>query len=602
MAERIDVRVEVIAESVGSCDNENAPQSTSWPGIITPISKYIPEELQDADGQMQMADESQVQNDAGGYVFRISDINLIRRFLILGCEGGTYYVCEKDLKETNAEHLIEIIDRGDGMMVLNEALEISESGRAPKQGPAIYCLALCARYATKQLEPSKRSELQRKAYEYLPRICRIPTHLFEFVSLCETLNEGSTGWGRSHRTAVTRWYLDKDPHQLAYLVTKYGKRCGWKHLDVLRLAHPKTTSEQADHNDIFLYAKSGFDAVVERRRKLSAAAGCEGSSMEELCQSSKAIALLQAVHQLKQCKDDAIAAELIKKHRLVREHVPTSLLHSPLVWAALLEEMPFTAMLRCLNRLTIVGVLSENSEATADVVAKLRNIEHLRKSRVHPMALLIAHATYKHGMSYRGNLTWNPVESIVQALEESFYNSFAIVEPTGKRFCIALDISGSMSACLSGSSLSAAHASTAMCLIHFRTEPECSLICFSVNVDEVDMASVRGYSELWDKVSDFEMSETDCALPMLWAAANNRLFDVFVIYTDNETWFGHVHPHVALQYYRKKTGIEDAKLIVVGMTASICTIADPNDPYMLDVVGFDPSVPEIMNQFILGKI
>jgi 60 kDa SS-A/Ro ribonucleoprotein len=61
------------------------------------------------------------------------------------------------------------------------------------------------------------------------------------------------------------------------------------------------------------------------------------------------------------------------------------------------------------------------------------------------------------------------------------------------------------------------------------------------------------------------------------------------------------HPSQALQKYRRETGIL-AKLVVVGMTANEFSIADPNDRGMMDVVGFDSSVPEIMRQFAIDTI
>jgi 60 kDa SS-A/Ro ribonucleoprotein len=83
---------------------------------------------------------------------------------------------------------------------------------------------------------------------------------------------------------------------------------------------------------------------------------------------------------------------------------------------------------------------------------------------------------------------------------------------------------------------------------------------------------------------------------MVWAAKNKAEFDTFVVYTDNETWAGTVHPYVALREYRDLTGI-DARLVVVGMTANDVTIANPTDPGMLDVAGFDASVPNLIADF-----
>ena len=77
------------------------------------------------------------------------------------------------------------------------------------------------------------------------------------------------------------------------------------------------------------------------------------------------------------------------------------------------------------------------------------------------------------------------------------------------------------------------------------------------------------------------------------------MFDVFMIFTDNETWCGDVHPTTALEDYRQTMG-RDAKLVVCGMTATDFSIADPNDPGMLDVVGFDASCPAVISNFAKG--
>jgi 60 kDa SS-A/Ro ribonucleoprotein len=95
---------------------------------------------------------------------------------------------------------------------------------------------------------------------------------------------------------------------------------------------------------------------------------------------------------------------------------------------------------------------------------------------------------------------------------------------------------------------------------------------------------------------------TDCAQPMLWALKQRRHIDTFVIYTDNETWHGAVHPHQALRRYREQMN-PDARLIVVSMTPPARqTIADPADPLTLDVSGFDAAVPSLIADFSRGAV
>jgi 60 kDa SS-A/Ro ribonucleoprotein len=88
---------------------------------------------------------------------------------------------------------------------------------------------------------------------------------------------------------------------------------------------------------------------------------------------------------------------------------------------------------------------------------------------------------------------------------------------------------------------------------------------------------------------------------MLYARAQEREIDTFVIYTDSETWAGAVHPVQALADYRRASGI-DARLVVVGMVANSYSVADPNDPGMLDVVGFDTATPQLISDFARGDV
>lgn len=57
----------------------------------------------------------------------------------------------------------------------------------------------------------------------------------------------------------------------------------------------------------------------------------------------------------------------------------------------------------------------------------------------------------------------------------------------------------------------------------------------------------------------------------------------------------------ALRDYRQASGV-DARLVVVGMVRNGFTIADPSDPGMLDVVGFDTATPQLISDFVQGAL
>jgi 60 kDa SS-A/Ro ribonucleoprotein len=102
-------------------------------------------------------------------------------------------------------------------------------------------------------------------------------------------------------------------------------------------------------------------------------------------------------------------------------------------------------------------------------------------------------------------------------------------------------------------------------------------------------------------VSRADFGNTDCALPMLEAVRQKVEADAFVIYTDNETWVGDVHPVQALAEYRRRV-VPRAKLVANAFTASHSSIADPNDGGMVDMIGLDSATPRLIADFVTDKI
>jgi len=113
-------------------------------------------------------------------------------------------------------------------------------------------------------------------------------------------------------------------------------------------------------------------------------------------------------------------------------------------------------------------------EHKAKVAETLTNDEILKKGRVHPIQILISAKTYESGHGVRGSGEWKPVPKVIDSLHEAFYKAFHLVEPTGKRFYLGLDISGSMwSGVVAGVvGLTPAVASGAMAMTVVKTEAE----------------------------------------------------------------------------------------------------------------------------------
>ncbi|KAL5021620.1 hypothetical protein ScPMuIL_000775 [Solemya velum] len=532
--------------------------------------------------QNEKLNEKQFINNAGGFVWAVDDKVRLQRFLCLGSEGGSYYTGEAELTSQNAACIDRMIADNRGREVVETIRTFSIKGRCAKQNPTIFALAICAR--------SNDEQTKKAAYGVLSDVCRIPTHLFQFIQICEAESVG-TGWGRAHRRAVCKWYnsYEKEPMKLAMHVTKYKNRAGWSHLDLLRLCHIKPSTDT--NGFIFRYIVKGLHEAKNMYMNPEAS-----SELKEID------GYLQGVDDARVCTDEDKMAELIRTHRLVREHIPTNLLNSKKVWEMLVLDMPISAMIRNLGKMSAIGMLKNGSQQENIVETRLSNETIIHNSKLHPFSVLLALHQYKSGSGLRGSLAWPVNLVIVSALERAFYMAFKNVQPTGKRFCLAIDVSGSMGSQILGSQISCRGASAAMMMTVARTEKKVEVVAFQYKLTEVDIKSDDDLITVEKKISGMPFGPTDCAAPMVWASKTRKRFDVFIVYTDSETWFGRVHPSAALVQYRERMGIPDARLIVVAMASNEFSIADPDDRYMMDVVGFDSSAPEVMNQFITGEI
>lgn len=545
--------------------------------------------------QAEQADSAQVENSAGGYSFVVDDWMMLQRFLILGSEGGTYYITERKLTKDAAKCVQRCLDK-DSAATIEAIVEISQQGRAPKNSPAIFALAMAASHD----DPVVR----KLALSVLPKVCRIGTHLFEFLEIVKNFR----GWGRGLRDAVGAWYATKDGDKLAYQLVKYQKRHDWTHRDALRKAHLGGELSPAVESAL-RWTVAGMDGLGKRDVK-------RGEVVE--VQPSRKLALPHLIKAFEECKGvgPAAARMLIREHGLTREMVPTELLNDKGIWEALLERMPVTAMIRNLGKMTSVGLIAPMSDASKLVAERLREVDRLRKGRVHPLTLLAALKVYQQGRGVKGSLTWDPQPLVVDALDAAFYGAFKAIEPTGKRHLLALDVSGSMGTGVAGLDfMSCKEAAAAMALVTASIEPSHEFVAFSsrgwttgssdhgrwgaawrCGIEQVSLSPRQRLDDVMRTLQKVPMGGTDCSLPMKWAQAYKVPVDVFCVYTDSETWAGEPHAHVALKNYRQKMGI-DAKLVVVAMAGNEFTIADPKDGGMLDVVGFDTAAPRVIADF-----
>lgn len=507
----------------------------------------------------------EVRNNAGGFVFKVSDKDRLERFLILGVDGGTYYVTEKSLTKQNVGFVKRMI-RDNERLVVDTTVAVSDSGRAAKNSAALFVMAMVMIHG------------EDKAYARaaVQKVARTSTHLFEYAQYLNDLGK----WGRAKRNSIADWYTSKDADQLAYQAVKYRQRDGWTHRDLFRLAHPKGVDQNVGNFILGKDVEPGVNIIDGFR-----AAQAAGSVKETL----------EVIAAYKNLPWEALRTEHLTDAR---------------VWKALFYNgaMGQTAVLRNVSRLQKNGAFDDLVFA-GDYAKALSDRERIVKGRMHPVAYANALGVYGKGgaqvdyYSYASRPGFTPNAKILGALEDGFYASFDAVEPSNKPTMLAVDVSGSMTwgapAGLVG--LTYLEAAAVMAMVTLRTEPYADIRAFSTTLKSVNVSDRDSFKSVVDKFNRIGMGGTDCSAPMRFAEKNRLEVDTFAVYTDNETWAGAVKPAQALVNYRQRSGRE-ARLAVVAMAATPFTIADPNDRGMMDFVGFDSSAPRVLADFSAGRI
>ena len=277
--------------------------------------------------QKQPLDEQQVKNSAEGYVYPVSIWTNLDRFLILGTEGGSYYATEQDLTKVNVDSVLKCIAE-DGIKVVERIREVSLSGRAPKNEPALYALALAFTHGN--------TATKRKVQEVFSDVARIGTHLFNFVSYID----GMRGWGRSLRRLIGEWYCSKDEDTLAFQVLKYQARNKWSHADVLSKCH------YGENRAVYRWIKG-----IDTDRRIVHRGTEDDQKVATVYDATDALPeLLAGYEEIKQTKKRADVIERIEKHQFTHEMVPNEWKDDPDVWAALLAHMPVIATVRTSER------------------------------------------------------------------------------------------------------------------------------------------------------------------------------------------------------------------------------------------------------------
>ena len=458
-------------------------------------------------------DPDQIQNNAGGFVWQISDKEQVIRYLIIGSEGGNYYQTPQQVSSQCASCVLRMTRTPDNFKWLIETIrQVSMEGRAAKQESTLLALATAIVFAR---TPADKTE----ALNAIKDCVRILTHMYMLIGYIKIFSKAGhplltassssstptvvvgSGIGRGIRRVFGEYFYSRTGVEIANLMTKYQNREGWNIKDVLKLIHidPKRMKDDGGRLAIEHVFKT-----KEEFAPILAAAPPTAEPTKTLLNAIKEIHTI-AERPLKPATNPSLAGlsnyqyaeelnrivHLINTVGLCREQLPSQLFKYRKVWEALLlskgangkgKGMPLTALIRNLGKLTTaeIGIIAPFSTIALQsltptvkhICDRITDAADIKRTRLHPYTILVAMMTYKKGHGDKGGLTWSPNTHIIEALDKAFKLAFQNITPTGKRIKIALDVSGSMSSayCTGSPVVSCAVGSVAMMMMTLYVE------------------------------------------------------------------------------------------------------------------------------------
>ena len=507
-----------------------------------------------------------VENLAGGMAFVADDAVALRRWLLTGSESNAFYQTREEMTSANVKILADMVAKNPNL-VADEIIYASNHG-IDNHAPILALVYL-----------SMGNDVAKSAFKRIfNSIVRTASMLYEFMEYTKSLR----GFGKLIHTTIDGWFGAREVSNLEYQFLKYQNRYNWTGRDVLRKIKPVPRNEVESNL---------FSWITNKETK----------TFHEL-------KLVDVYETLKAGMVEADVIKAILDYNLTHEMIPANVERTTKVWEALYQKMPITATLRNLANLTNKGVFTtENIGLLEERFSK----ENLRKGRVHPIAISVAYKIYTSaGRIGKTSLSWKPIPRIEDILENAVNDAFEVLEPTGKTFYHALDVSGSMSSTILDKIwMSPMEISAIMALATLKTEKNYFTSAFSY--DAIDFPDLRKSLAFGDIIKgnhlagiprNYVGSSTDLGSAITYATKNKIKADALVFWTDGQTWRGQ-HPSLLLKEYREKIN-PDAKAIyvILGTYSDRITLTDPKDPKSYDICGFSTETPKLITMIANGEI
>lgn len=422
----------------------------------------------------------------------------------------------------------------------------------------------------------EKGKFREVVKEEVHSLFHTPTELFFFAEAMLHWNGGK--WNRAMRSVLAKWIRGKGD-KLSWLAAKYQNREGWQWHDILNVVHPKPAG--IEQEKLFRYLTSRKAGEGGKKKESGGEQKLEQllEAIRSEVEAPEIFAKIEKIKRFTDAQEDQLIQFLRDNPDITWEMVPSEKTKSVAVSRALATKMNFTPLLRNLRSYKEKGVMNE------EIQARFLNLLS-SETKTHPFALILAAKMQEDSSS-----------EIVKALMERAGQLISQLPISKQKIVVGLDISGSMLEKLPqlGDAVSSHEVSVWLTQMVMRQYPESKVFFFERQIEKYPYKDAQAFAK--DALAaSRRMGTTNLGGVIEHHVESKEKIDAFFLITDSE---GNCGWPIDKAIQRYKVINPDFKVIILQCRRdAVCVDEDGLMENVLEIAGVDPSLPEIMQEWI----
>jgi len=483
-------------------------------------------------------------NEAGGKAYAFTPKHALAQYAVTGCLNGTFYADA----ETQLQRVLELAGAAGSEFTAKVAIYSRERGHM-KDMPALLCAALSVLDA-------------EKLKAVFPRVCDDAKMVRNFVQILRSGAVGRKSLGSVPKKLVQRWLDSRTDEQLFRATVGQSPSLA----DLVKMVHPRPANPQR---------AAFYGWLLGREHEAAALPDC-----------------VKGFESFKRGESKDVPD--------VPFQMLTALSLGQPEWTVIARRAPWQMTRMNLNTFARHGVFSDR-KVTQVVAERLREPANVRRARVFPYQLMVAHAQADAAV---------PAE-VREALQDAMEVALENVPAIDGRVVVCPDVSGSMQSPVTGhrkGSTSAVRCVDVAALVAaalVRKNRGAEVLPFSDDVVPVRLNPRDSVLTNAQTLAKLPSGGTNCSAPLRRLNREKAPADLVVLVSDNQSWVdGHgggrsTATMAEWETFRRRN--PDARLVCLDIQPYGSTQAKERAD-ILNVGGFSDAVFEILATFAKGEL